>query len=276
MCTYADDVAGEREHLAVIKIGGSILTGGRAYRRAAAFVRNRLLAAPAERLVVVVSAQKGATDDLEQAAKKIVPSPRKQALDLLWSTGELRSVAILALHLQALDVHAIGANVHQAGLIAPRNGGLADAANVGLDADRLGEILAQCEVAIVPGFLATDGLQSVISLGRGGSDLTAVLLAAGLGANRCELIKDVPGYFTSDPHRDCRALPVPFLTFEHALELADNGCDLVQRAALEAAARWELPLVVRSLNEKASVSRIAGAIPGATWTDSVATLAVAP
>lgn len=276
MSSYTDDLAGEREPLAVIKIGGSILTGPQAYRRAAAFVRNRLLAAPDERLVVVVSAQKGATDDLEQAAKRIVSSPRKQVLDLLWSTGELRSVALLALHLQALDVHAIGVNVHQAGLIAPRNGGVAEAANVRLDAERLGEILAQCEVAVVPGFLATDGLQSVISLGRGGSDLTAVLLATGLGANRCELIKDVPGYFTSDPHRDPNALPVPFLTFEHALELADNGCDLVQRAALEAAARWDLPLVVRSLNEKASVSRIAGTIPGSTWTDSVANLAVAP
>lgn len=276
MSSYTDDLAGEREPLAVIKIGGSILTGPQAYRRAAAFVRNRLLAAPDERLVVVVSAQKGATDDLEQAAKRIVSSPRKQVLDLLWSTGELRSVALLALHLQALDVHAIGVNVHQAGLIAPRNGGVAEAANVRLDAERLGEILAQCEVAVVPGFLATDGLQSVISLGRGGSDLTAVLLAAGLGANRCELIKDVPGYFTSDPHRDPHALPVPFLTFEHALELADNGCDLVQRAALEAAARWDLPLVVRSLNEKASVSRIASTIPGSTWTDSVANLAVAP
>jgi len=276
MSSYTDGSTSDREPLAVIKIGGSILTGAQAYRRAAAFLRNRLLAAPEERLVVVVSAQKGATDDLEQTAKKIVTSPRKQALDLLWSTGELRSVALLALHLQALDVHAIGVNVHQAGLIAPHNGGLADAGNVRFDAERLSEILNTCPVAIVPGFLATDGFQSVISLGRGGSDLTAVLLAAGLGANRCELIKDVAGYFTSDPHRDRNALPISFLTFEHALELADNGCDLVQRAALEAAARWDVPIVVRSLNEKASISRIDSTIPGKTWADSVANLAVAP
>jgi aspartate kinase len=273
MSVETDDLAGDREPLAVIKIGGSILTGPAAYKRAAAFVRNRLSATPDERLVVVVSAQKGATDDLEQTARRIVPSPRKQALDLLWSTGELRSVALLALQLQALDVHAIGVNVHQTGLIAPHS---ADASHARLDAEPLGEILSQCEVAVVPGFLATDQLQSVVSLGRGGSDLTAVLLAAGLGANRCELIKDVPGYFTADPHRDRNAHPVPFLTFEHALELADNGCDLVQRAALQAAARWDLPLVVRSLNERASVSRIASTIPGRTWTDSVANLAVAP
>ena len=282
MSSYSDDVncssgdsAGDREPLAVIKIGGSILTGAAAYRRAANFVRNRLLAAPEERFVVVVSAQKGATDELEQSARKIVAAPRKQALDLLWSTGELRSVALLTLHLQALDVHAIGVNVHQTGLIAP-HGASVGPGSVRLDAKRLGEILAEAPVAVVPGFLATDASQSVVSVGRGGSDLTAVVLAAGLGANRCELIKDGPGYFTSDPHRNCNALPVPFLTFEHALELADNGCDLVQRAALEAAARWDLPLVVRSLNEKATVSRIASTIPGATWTDSVADLAVAP
>jgi len=282
MSSYSEGVEGgcegaasDREPLAVIKIGGSILTGTQAYRRAAAFVRNRLLAAPEERFVVVVSAQKGATDDLEEAARKIVASPRKHALDLLWSTGELRSVALLALHLQALDVHAVGVNIHQTGLIAPHNGATG-AGGVRFDAKRLGELLGECAVAVVPGFLATDAAQAVVSLGRGGSDLTAVLLAAGLRANRCELIKDVPGYFTTDPHRDRSALPVPFLTFEHALALADNGCDLVQRAALEAAARWDLPLVVRSLNEKATVSRIAGTIPGSTWTDSVADLAVAP
>lgn len=279
MSAPVEDCTGDRELLAVIKIGGSILTGPSAYKRAAGFIRNRLEAAPDERFVVVVSAQKGATDSLEQAANKIVSSPRKQALDLLWSTGELRSVALLALHLQALDVRAIGVNVHQTGLIAPHpaSAGMGSGlGNVRFEAHLLSEVLADHAVAIVPGFLAVDALQSVVSLGRGGSDLTAVLLAAGLGANRCELVKDVPGYFTSDPHLDRSALPIPFLTFEHALELADDGCDLVQRAALEAAARWSLPLVVRSLNERAAVSRIAGTIPGGTWTDSVANLAVAP
>jgi aspartate kinase len=276
MSAYSDGQANGKEAIAVIKVGGSILTGTQSYRKAAAFVRNRLEVAPKERLVVVVSAQKGATDDLEQAARTIVPSPKKQALDLLWSTGELRSVALLALHLQALDVPAIAVNVHQAGLIAPHNGGAVDAGNIRLDAGRLSEILAKCSVAVVPGFLATDGSQSVISLGRGGSDLTAVLLAAGLDANRCELVKDVAGYFTKDPHRDSHALPIPFLTFEHALELAAEGCDLVQREALEAAARWDVPLVVRSLNEKAGVSRVASTIPGRTWADSAASLAVAP
>jgi aspartate kinase len=264
------------EPVAVIKIGGSILTSARAYRRAAEFVCSRHLKTPEERLVVVVSAQEGTTDTLEELARKIAPSPKPAALDLLWSTGELRSVALLTLHLEALGVHATGLNIHEAGLIVPGSRAEVSAANVRLDPERLSAVLENHTVAVVPGFFATNGLHSVVSLGRGGSDLTAVLLAAGLGATCCELIKDVPGYFTSDPHKNSNALPIPFLTFDHALELADEGCDLVQRKAIEEAARYNLPLLVRSVNDKKNVSRIAATIPGTTWTDSLASLAVAP
>jgi aspartate kinase len=270
------EIALGNEPVAVIKIGGSILTSARAYRRAAEFVCSRHLKKPEERLVVVVSAQEGTTDSLEELATKIVPSPRPAALDLLWSTGELRSVALLTLHLEALGVQATGLNIHEAGLIVPGSRAEASAGSVHLDPERLSAVLENHTVAVVPGFFATNGLHSVVSLGRGGSDLTAVLLAAGLGATCCELIKDVPGYFTSDPHKNANALPIPFLTFDHALELADEGCDLVQRKAIEAAARYNLPLVVRSLNERKNVSRIAATIPGTTWADSVASLAVAP
>lgn len=266
----------EAEPIAVIKIGGSILKNAAAYRRAAVFVRNRYRATPDERLVVVVSAQQGTTDALERMAKQIVAGPRPSTLDLLWSTGELRSVALLTLQLQVLGVRATGLNIHEAGLIVSQNGREVSAGSIRLDRARLKSVLREHSVAVVPGFFATDGLHSVVSLGRGGSDLTAVLLSVGLRASRCELIKDVPGYFTADPHRDANALPVPYLTFEHALELADDGCDLVQRKALEAAARYDMPLVVRSLREMGNVSRVASTIPGSTWADSVSSLAVAP
>ena len=87
--------------VAVVKIGGSILTSARAYRRAAIFLRDTLRISPNERLVVVVSAQEGTTDSLERSARAIVAEPARAALDLLWSTGEIRSVALLAMHLQA-------------------------------------------------------------------------------------------------------------------------------------------------------------------------------
>ena len=100
---------------------------------------------------------------------------------------------------------------------------------------RLRALLADHDVVVVPGFLARGGGDAIVSLGRGGSDLTAVLLAAGLGAARCELLKDVPGYFTADPKRDPDARPIPSLAYARALEMADDGCELVQRHALEAA-----------------------------------------
>jgi aspartate kinase len=240
--------------IAVIKLGGSILTSAKAYRRAALFVRNSLIAAPGERLVVVVSAQEGTTDKLERGARGIVREPARAALDLLWSTGEIRSVALLAMHLQVLGVAAAPLNVHESGLIVPDTG--RDAGRIQLHVGRLCGVLAKYSVAVVPGFLATNSTHAIVSLGRGGSDLTAVLLAEGLQACRCELIKDVPGYFTADPHRDPAARHIPQLSFAKALELAAEGCDLVQRKAIETASRSGLPLVIRSVSEKARFSRI--------------------
>jgi aspartate kinase len=241
--------------IAVIKIGGSILTSPRAYRRAAGFVRNLRLASPHEQFVIVVSAQEGATDRLEREAAKIRPRPERAALDLLWSTGELRSVALLVLHLHSLGISAAALNIHEAGLAVSIKG--FGETEVRLEQQRLLAALVRYGIAVVPGFLATDSADAIVSLGRGGSDLTAVIIARGLEARRCVLVKDVPGYFSADPHRDSGARHLPFLTFESALSLADNGCDLVQRRAIEEAARCRLPLIVRSLQESATVSCIA-------------------
>jgi aspartate kinase len=247
-----------RGRIVVIKLGGSILVRPTDYERAARFVRNRHRTHADEQLVIVVSAQEGTTNKLERTAKKIVSKPHAAARDLLWSTGEIRSVAILALELQALGVQTAALNIHQAGLSVSRDesedlhfGGTAQC-----NPEKLFRVLEKYPLVIVPGFFAADSEGAITSLGRGGSDLTAVLLATGLQACRCELIKDVPGFFTTDPHRDTNARHVPLLTFEQALEFADSGCDLVQRKAIEAAQRSGLPLIVRSLKENEPVSRI--------------------
>lgn len=244
-----------RAQIAVIKIGGSILTGPISYVSTARFVQRRLAASPDERLVVVVSAQDGVTDALEREARSIVHEPERAALDLLWSTGEVRSVALLALHLQLLGIAAAGLSVHETGIRLAD--GHVSATSAEFELEDLRNALARRRVAIVPGFFGVNRSGRIVSLGRGGSDLTAVLLAAQLGASRCELIKDVPGYFSADPNRDTRAEHLPRLTFEEALEMADGGCDLVQRKALEAAAEFRLPLVVRSLREDAPESWVA-------------------
>jgi len=233
--------------IVVVKIGGSILTNSKAYRQTASFVLERVRETEADRYVVVVSAQNGETDSLERQARRIHPAPRKRALDLLWSTGELRSVAILTMHLQRLGTVATGLNIHETGLGMPVDG---DVRQVLVDSSVLLQELLAHRVVVVPGFLATTRTGGIVSLGRGGSDLTAVLLASSLGARRCELIKDVTGYSTSDPHTDASAEHIPSLTYEQALEMADRGCDLVQREAIEAAVRSNLPLVIRSVREK--------------------------
>lgn len=241
-----------RRRCVVMKLGGSIFNGPISYRRAALFISQRLAANPEENLVVVVSAQNGETDELLREAQAIAGEPGEAALDLLWSTGELRSAARLALHLQAAGIRAAALDVRQTGLrIAARGLGVARAE---FDATEIRKAMRTNRVAIVPGFLATDSSGAIVTLGRGGSDLTAVLLAAGLGAARCELIKDVPGYFTDDPNVNAGAQHIARLSFAEAIAMATGGCDLVQRAALEAAEQWGLPIVVRSLEENAAES----------------------
>jgi aspartate kinase len=271
MQIYMSQVSSQRSEqargreIAVVKIGGSVLTNARAYRRAGVFVRSTLRANPEERLVVVVSAQEGATDSLERAARKIHREPNSAARDLLWSTGEIRSVALLTLQLEALGVQAAPLNIHEAGLTLPET--VREAGHIRLNAGRLAGVLADFPVAVVPGFFATNTASQIVSLGRGGSDLTAVLLAEGLRACRCELIKDVPGYFTADPHQDSAARHIPFLSFEQAISMAAEGCNLVQRQAIEAAACCALPLVIRSVRRNTTVTRIAQALAAADTLD---------
>jgi aspartate kinase len=236
--------------LSVLKIGGSVFRDDAAYASAAGFLRDRLAATPDERLVVIVSAQYGATDALLAEATAIAGDPAQQALDLLWSTGELRSVALLALHLQRIGVSAVPFNVHQTGLVAER------AMGTTVRPLRLLAALGTSRIVVVPGFLGVSAGGTIASLGRGGSDLTAVLLASAIRADACELIKDVPGYFTADPHRDEHATPIRHLSIEDALAMADRGCDLVQRAALIAAGSAALPLIIRSMDAAAPVTHV--------------------
>jgi aspartate kinase len=232
----------------VIKLGGSVLTGRQAYRRAAGFLADRVACHPGTRIIAVVSAEIGVTDALLATACEIADRPDPATLDLLWSTGELRSAALLTLALQARGVSAAALNVHQAGLVkADTRGGTPGSAKV--RALRVLALVSQYDVIVAPGFLARGAGDAVVSLDRGGSDLTAVLLAAGLGARRCELLKDVPGYFTADPKRDPHARPLATLSYERAIAMADSGCELVQPLALRAAREHRVPLVVSMMED---------------------------
>lgn len=243
----------------VVKIGGSVLKGRQDYIRSAEFLHGRLASKPSSRLVVVVSARWGETDELLQAALRLSPSPDRRTLDLLWACGELRSVALLALCLQRLGIPALGLNAHETGLKQRRSaavGGLP--ASLPTRSKGLRKRLDCHPALIVPGFFATAADHSLISLGRGGSDLTALLIAHALKAAQCELIKDVPGYFDRDPNRFQDARPLAALSYREALDMARAGCDLVQQQALECASRLGVPLLVRGLENSHPGTRVGG------------------
>jgi aspartate kinase len=237
-----------RQRIVVLKLGGSVLADDTSYQEAARFLARRLHTRNGERLVVVVSARKGVTDELEQVARNTTLYPNPRTLDLLWSTGEIHSAALLALHLEELGVSTVALNVHETGL--QLNG----TEDVGFLRAEIDDALAEHSVVVVPGFFGTHHGGAIRSLGRGGSDLSAVLLAEGLHASCCELIKDVAGYFDADPHSHTNAVHVPRLSYERALRMAETGCDLIQPQALETARRARVRLVVRSMDDHAPSS----------------------
>jgi len=240
----------------VIKLGGSVLVDDEAYRQAARFLVSRLHECSGERFLTVVSAQNGFTDRLEKLARGITNNPNPRTLDLLWSTGEMRSVALLTLHLEELGVTAAGLNVHETGLRF-NGSGLADA-GIELLSGELRRAFHDHSIVVVPGFFGTLTSGTLISLGRGGSDLSAVLLAQELQGEQCELIKDVCGYFTEDPNVNRRAEHLARLSYEQALDMADTGCELLHPGAIRAAQAAGLRLVVRSLDDTAPVSIVSG------------------
>lgn len=236
--------------IVVIKFGGSVLVDNTSYQEAARFLVRRLHTRNEERLVVVVSARKGITDEFERRARAATLYPNPRTLDLLWSTGEIHSVALLTLHLEELGVPAVGLNIHETGLRLSGND------EVEFIRKEIDEVFDGHSIIVAPGFFGTHNGGAIRSLGRGGSDLSAVLLAKGLDATSCELIKDVTGYFDEDPHSHTNAVHLPQLSYERALQMADRGCDLVQPRALEVVRRAGLRLVVRTMDDRAPSSII--------------------
>src|SRR5260370_8446640 len=228
----------------VIKLGGSVLVDDEAYRQAARFLVSRLHECSEERFLTVVSAQNGLTDELEKLARGITRYPNPRTVDLLWATGEMRSVALLTLHLEKLGVRVVGLNVHEMGLQLDEVGKARPIVQV--VSQQIARALEGHSVVVVPGFFGTKEGGMIASLGRDGSDLSAVLLADEFDAGRCELIKDVEGYFTEDPDSNPGAKYLPWISYETAVAMAERGRQLVQRVALETAHQPGLHPPVRS------------------------------
>ncbi|MBI3604140.1 MAG: aspartate kinase [Nitrospirae bacterium] len=195
-------------------------------------------------LVVVLSAMSGETDRLVRLAHEVTPSPDEREMDMLLSTGERVTTSLLAMDLRGRGINARSFTGRQVGIITDSSHTKARIARV--TAERLREALAEGVVPIVAGFQGINERSDVTTLGRGGSDLTAVALAAALKADRCIIFTDVDGVYTADPNIVPTARRLDKVSYEEMLELASLGAKVLQSRSVEFAAKHGVPLEVKS------------------------------
>lgn len=195
-------------------------------------------------VVVVVSAMGHTTDILTKLAKEISPNPSSREMDMLLSTGEGVSIALLAMALQAQGCKAVSMNAMQVGIITEKVHSKARILEI--KTERIHEHLDNGEVVVIAGFQGVTDDFEITTLGRGGSDTSAVALAGALGAKRCDIYTDVEGVYTTDPRIVPCASRLEQISYEEMLELARVGANVLHPRAVETAARYNTPLRVRS------------------------------
>lgn len=229
--------------LVVQKFGGSSVEDAAAMRRVAA--RISTYAKAGHEVVVVVSAMGDTTDELIDLATEVTSNPPARELDMLLSAGERISMAVLSMALNANGVSARAYTGSQAGMITDERHGRAHIIDV--TPGRIRGALDQGHVAIVAGFQGVSRTtKEITTLGRGGSDTTAVALAAALRADVCEIYSDVDGVFTADPRIVPTATRIPEISGEEMLEMAASGAKILMLRCVEYARRFGVPLHVRS------------------------------
>ncbi|PCK11571.1 aspartate kinase [Bacillus safensis] len=201
-------------------------------------------------VVVVVSAMGKSTDVLVDLAKELTDDPSKREMDMLLATGEQVTISLLAMALQARGYDAISFTGWQAGMKTEHVHG--NARIVDIDEARIKEELSAGKVVVVAGFQGIADDLHITTLGRGGSDTTAVALAAALKADKCDIYTDVPGVFTTDPRYVPSARKLAGISYDEMLELANLGAGVLHPRAVEFAKNYQVPLEVRSSIENES------------------------
>ncbi len=201
-------------------------------------------------VVVVVSAMGKSTDVLVDLAKELTDDPSKREMDMLLTTGEQVTISLLAMALQAKGYDAISFTGWQAGMKTEKVHG--NARIVDIDEVRIKEELSTGKVVVVAGFQGIADDLHITTLGRGGSDTTAVALAAALKADKCDIYTDVPGVFTTDPRYVPSARKLAGISYDEMLELANLGAGVLHPRAVEFAKNYQIPLEVRSSIENES------------------------
>lgn len=195
-------------------------------------------------LVVVVSALGDTTDELIELANQINLEPSEREMDMLLSTGEQISVALLAMAIHKLGFEAISFTGAQVGIITDTSH--TRARIIKINADKIKAELKKGKIVIVAGFQGVTLNQDITTLGRGGSDLTAVALAKELKADTCEIYTDVQGVYSTDPRIEIKAKKLKHITYDEMLEMASLGAQVMQARSIEVAKKFNVPIHVRS------------------------------
>jgi aspartate kinase len=200
--------------------------------------------AQGDHIVVVVSAMSGVTDSLIRMAKEIMPLPSEREMDMLLATGEQTTIALTAIALQALGVDATSLTGAQAGIVT--DGVHTKAKIQNITPKQVHALLNSGKVVIVAGFQGQTSEGQITTLGRGGSDLTAIALAAALKADLCQIYTDVDGVYTADPRLVPSARKLPEISYDEMLELASLGAKVMQSRSVEFAKKFGVIFEVRS------------------------------
>jgi len=195
-------------------------------------------------VVVILSAMAGITDSLINLAREVTDSPDKRELDVLLATGEQTTSALLAITLRSMGYAAQSLLGHQAEVVTDRCFGNARILNI--RADRIKDLLAKRHIVVVAGFQGCDSEGNITTLGRGGSDTSAVAIAAALKADSCEIYTDVTGVFTADPNVCKKARKLNRISYDEMMEIASIGAKVLQIRSVEFAKKYNVPVHVRS------------------------------
>ena len=230
-------------------------------------------------VVVVVSAQGDTTDELLQKAAEVNPNPSKREMDVLLSTGEQVSMSLLAMTIEKLGYPAVSLTGWQIGM--KTNSNHSNARIKSVDIERIKKELDSNRIVIVAGFQGIDKYDDITTLGRGGSDTTAVAVAAALGADVCEIYTDVDGVYTADPRIVKNARKLNDVSYDEMLELASLGANVLHNRSVELALKYNVKLEVKSsfnkipgtsVKEVGKVERML--VRGVTKDDDVARISV--
>lgn len=229
----------------VMKFGGAAVATPQQFAKIADIILKMRQLYP--RIAVVVSAMGNTTDQLISLAKQVHESPPRREYDMLVSVGERISISLLAMALAAKGHQAVSFTGSQSGIITCHNH--SDARIVDVRPQRLLPILDSGSIVIVAGFQGVSRQGEITTLGRGGSDTSAVALAVALGADKVEFYKDVPGIFASDPKKEPTSPLLTSLSYEEALNIVQKGAKVLHARSIELACRNQMPLHVRSFED---------------------------